>query len=229
MVDPVKSRSYDSAARREQAAATRRAVLTAARTCFTGSGWHGTSVAGVARAAGVSVDTVYRSVGRKPALLVAVHDMVLAEGDDPVAATERDYVRAVRSQPTARDMLETYAEGLGRVLPSSVPLLLALRSAGESDQACRRAAEAVSARRAANMLLLAADLRRTGEVRPDWSDEQVAELVWSMNGPEYVGALLARGTPTATWTAMLAEVWTRTLLVPPAAPAGRAAGPPERL
>lgn len=220
MSTPVKRRPYTSDLRRRAADDTRRAILSAARSAFVRSGWHATSVADVAASAGVSVDTLYRSVGRKPALLLAAHDMILAEGDDPVPALERDYVRAVRAQPTARGKLATYAEALGRVLPESVPLLLALRSAGEAEPECRRVFDAVTERRAANMLLLAADLRGTGELRPDWSDEQVADLVWSMNGPEYVGAFLARGVPIERWTTLLAEVWIRTLLVPTVAGSG---------
>src|SRR5689334_10403689 len=93
---PVKTRRpYRSAVRAEQAAGTRRAVLLAARELFTTAGYAGTSVADVARRAGVSVDTVYSSVGRKPELLLAVHDMALGGGDEPVGAEGRDYVAAI--------------------------------------------------------------------------------------------------------------------------------------
>ena len=99
MPDPVKTRRYTSVVRAEQAAATRGAVLTAARELFTTAGYGGTTVAQVARLAGVSVDTVYTSVGRKPELLLAVHDMALGGGDEPVAAEQRDYVAAIRADP----------------------------------------------------------------------------------------------------------------------------------
>ena len=71
----------------------------------------------------VAVDTVYAKVGRKPQLLIAVHDMALAEGPSPLPAEERDYVRAVRAAPTAAAMLRTYADAMGRLLPTTVPLL----------------------------------------------------------------------------------------------------------
>ena len=53
--------------------------------------------------------------------------------------------------------------------------------------------QAISDRRAANMLRFAADLRATGELRDDLTDRQVADLVWSMNSAEYFGLLAARG------------------------------------
>ncbi len=212
MTDQVKRRRYDSPARRVAAEQTRRAVLTAARDLFTARGWAGTSVAEVARTAGVAVDTVYASVGRKPELLLAVHDDELAEGAGPVPAVARDYVAAVRAAPTARRKIEVYADALGRLLPRTVPLLLALREAGRSDPECRDLYAAVAARRAANMLLFAADLRATGELRPGLDDDWVADLVWSMNGPEYFELVTSRGLDPAAYAALLVRVWSSTLL-----------------
>jgi hypothetical protein len=31
----------------------------------------------------------------------------------------------------------------------------------------------------------AADLRSTGELRTDLTDREVADIIWTMNGPEY--------------------------------------------
>jgi AcrR family transcriptional regulator len=207
--EPVKPRPYRSARRREQAAGTRLAVLRAARELFTTRGYADTGVAEVAGLAGVSVDTVYASVGRKPRLLLAVHDMELAGGDAPLPAEQRDYVRAIREAQGARRKLEVYAEALGRLLPRTVPLAEALRVAGQTDAACRRTWEELTARRAANMRLLAADLRSTGELRGDLTDEEVADLVWSMNSPEYFRLVTSRGRDYAAW---VTDVWTRTLL-----------------
>ncbi|MBA2773953.1 MAG: TetR family transcriptional regulator, partial [Nocardioidaceae bacterium] len=71
---PVKVRAYRSVLRTEQAAATRRQVLRAARELFTRQGYADTTVAAVAARARVSVDTIYASVGRKPQLMLAVID-----------------------------------------------------------------------------------------------------------------------------------------------------------
>jgi hypothetical protein len=166
-------------------------------------------VAEIAGRAGVAVDTVYASVGRKPQLLLAVHDMTLAEGDEPVPALQRDYVRAVREARGAQAKLVVYAEALGRILPRTVPLAEALRTAGREDAECRRTWEQLDARRAANMRLLAADLRGTGELRADLDDDAVADLLWSMNSPEYFRLVTSRGRDYAAW---VADVWTRTLL-----------------
>jgi AcrR family transcriptional regulator len=210
--DPVKTRTYRSERRRAQAEATRRAVLLAARDLFVAHGYSGTAVGEVARSAGVSVDTVYAAVGRKPQLLLAVHDMVLGGTDEPVPAEERDYVRAVRAAVGARAKIEVYAAALGRLLPETVPLADALRVAGMTDEACRSVWQGLTERRAANMRLFARDLRGTGELRADLSDDEVADLVWSMNGPEYYLLVASRGFGAGRYAALVADVWTRTLL-----------------
>ncbi|MGI9156043.1 MAG: TetR/AcrR family transcriptional regulator [Marmoricola sp.] len=212
MAASVNTRRYHSPARRAAADRTRSRILRTARQLFLSKGYAATSVAEIARKARVSVDTVYTSVGRKPELLVAVHDMTLAGGPEPVAAEQRDYVREIRGAPTARLKLEAYAAALGRVLPTSVPLLQALRSAGTTDPACLAVFTSVSDRRAANMRLFVADLRATGELRDDLTDEWVADLVWSMNSPDYFELICSRGCSADQYAALLVEVWSHTLL-----------------
>lgn len=187
-------------------------MLVAARELFATRGYAATSVAEIAAAAGVSVDTLYAAVGRKPQLLLAVHDMALAEGDAPLAAEQRRYVEDVRAAATAEEKIAVYAAALARVLPRSVPLLEALRVAGQSDVECRRVYESVSDRRAANMRLFAADLRATGRLRAELDDDAVADLVWSMNSPDYFQLLRSRGYSPERYAALVCEVWTRTLL-----------------
>ena len=209
---PVKARRYDSPVRARRAERTRRAVLRAAHDLFTTRGYAATSVADVARRAKVSVDTVYAAVGTKPELLIAVHDMVLGSADQPVPAEQREYVRRVREAPTAQEKVDVYADALARVLPRTVPLVLALREAGRTEAGCRSAAEALDERRAGNMLLFAADLRATGQVRADLTDDEVAHLVWSMNSPDWFAVFTSRGRTPEDYARTVADVWRRTLL-----------------
>lgn len=212
MTEPVKARSYRSPMRAEQAAATRRAVLVAARELFTTTGYAGSTVADVARLAGVSVDTVYTSVGRKPELLLAVHDMALGGGDEPLSAQQRDYVAAVLAAPGARAKLETYAAALAERFPSVVPLAESLRVAAERDPACRAVLDGLDERRFANMRRFAAELRATGEVRPELTDEQVAHLLWATNSPAFYRLATSGGRGPGDYADLVLDLWTRTLL-----------------
>jgi len=208
----VKTRSYHSPQRREQAATTRSSVLAAARDLLEHQGYAATTVADVARLAGVSVDTVYASVGRKAELVLAVIDMVLGGADEPVPADQRDYVQAIRDEATARGKIAVHAAAVARLVPRTAPLQEALRKAGDSDTDCAATWRALVTRRAANMRLFAADLRATGELRDDLTDEEVADIVWSTNAAEYWLLLEQRGWTPARYEALLVDAWSRTLL-----------------
>jgi len=212
VTDSVKTRQYRSPRREQQAAATRRAVLRAAHDLFTRKGYADTSVTEVARRAKVSVDTLYTSVGRKPQLLLAVHDMVLGSAEEPVDAEDRDYVAAIRAADGAVAKLATYAEALGRLLPRTVPLAESLRVAGQTDAECRAVWQGLVERRATNMRRFAAELRATGELREDLTDEEVARLVWATNSPEFYLLMTAGGRSGAQYAAAVLDLWTRTLL-----------------
>jgi len=191
------------------------AILAAAQELFAEGGYAATSVQAVADRAGVAIDTVYATVGRKPQLLLAVHDVALAEGPAPVPAGERDYVRAVRDATSAEAKIRTYAAALARILPRTIPVMRALREAGATEPECAAQYDAISERRAANMRLLVADLRSTGELRPELSDDDAADLVWSLNSPEWFGLVTGRGRTPEHYAALLADVLLRTLLADP--------------
>ncbi|QIG44176.1 helix-turn-helix transcriptional regulator [Nocardioides anomalus] len=205
-------RSYDASRRRAAAEATRLSVLAAARELFVEQGYAATSVQAVAERAGVSLDTVYATVGRKAQLLLAVHDMALAEGPAPVPAGQRDYVRAVEEAPTAEAKIRTYAAAMGRVLPRSVPIMRALQEAGGTEPECAAQHRAISERRAANMRLFVAGLRAAGGLREDLSDDDAADLVWSLNSPEWFELVTSRGRTPEQYADVLADVLVRTLL-----------------
>src|ERR1700749_3779662 len=61
-------RTYDATRRAAAAARTRQSILEAARTLFAENGYSATSMAAIAQAAGVALDTVYASAGRQPGL-----------------------------------------------------------------------------------------------------------------------------------------------------------------
>ncbi|RYV52279.1 TetR/AcrR family transcriptional regulator [Pengzhenrongella frigida] len=213
MTSTVKRRSYRSEVRSAQADATRDAVLLAARELFTSEGY-GCPIARIAERAGVAVDTIYTSVGRKPALVLAVIDMVLGDADRPLPAEQRDYVQRIRAADGALEKIAIYSSALARLLPVVAPLQEALRDASRTDPGCAQTWARLEERRAGNMLLFAQDLRATGEVRGDLADQQVADIVWSTNSSEYYSLLSRRGWSPERIGGHLAELWTRTLIAP---------------
>ena len=83
MSDDVKPRRrYDSTRRQAQAARTRQDILAAARDLFLERGYAGTTLAAIAKAAGVVVETLYRAYGSKAELFKAVVRAAVAGGAD---------------------------------------------------------------------------------------------------------------------------------------------------
>jgi hypothetical protein len=96
------------------------------------------------------------------------------------------------------------------------PVFLALRDAGATDPDSAALWQEIAQRRARNMADFAADLRATGELRDDLADRDVADIVWSMNSPEYWVLLVdERGWTTERFAAYLIDAWTRLLLSRP--------------
>jgi AcrR family transcriptional regulator len=213
---PAGKRSYHSPRRVEQAAATRRAVLTAARELFISQGYTATTIADIATSARVAADTIYATVGRKPALLRELVETAISGTGQAVPADERDYVIRIAAATTAADKIIIYAHAITAIQQRMAPVFLALRDAAATDPDCAGLWAEIAQRRATNMRRFAADLRSTGELRDDLTDDQVADIIWSMNAAEYWDLLVRERewTPTqfANW---LTDAWTRLLLSTP--------------
>lgn len=206
-------RSYHSPRRVEQAAATRRAVLVAARELFVSNGYSATTVADIAASARVSLDTIYATVGRKPALLRELVETSISGTDEAVPAERRDYVTRIVEARTAIDKITIYAQSIAAIQQRLAPVFLALRDAAAADADCAALWTEIAQRRATNMRAFAAELRGTGELRDDLNDDQVADIVWSMNAAEYWDLLVHQ----CDWTSdqfrdWLTDAWTRLLL-----------------
>jgi hypothetical protein len=66
------------------------------------------------------------------------------------------------------------------------------------------------------MHAFAAELRATGELRDDRTDDQIADIIWSTNAPEYWDLLVReRGWTPEQFTTHLADTWIRLLLKTP--------------
>jgi len=94
------TRAYDASRRRQQARRNQLRIIDTAERLFLSDGYAAATVGGIAAAAGVSVDTIYKSFGGKPGLVRAIRDRAL-EGQQPVRAEERSDEIQARWMPTA--------------------------------------------------------------------------------------------------------------------------------
>lgn len=204
------ARAYDSPLRREQAAATEQRILRAAYELLVDEGYGGTTMAAVAARAGVSVQTVYKSVGSKPELLKRVYDVTLVGDDAPVPFAERPEVRAAYAETDPARFLALYA-GLGRLLYVRLSPLLGILLAGarSGDPDLVDFAATIDGERLVGATMVAQRLEELGALRPGLSVDQARDLVWTIDSPEVWHLLVER----RGWTVDDWEAWVARALV----------------
>ena len=100
MPDGVKRR-YDSSRRRQQAQENRRRVLDAAHELFVDQGYGATTIAEVAVAAGVAVETVYAAFRTKLTVLRRAWDVAVGGDEDDVRLLDRPELPPFSPSPTS--------------------------------------------------------------------------------------------------------------------------------
>ena len=210
-VSPPVKRRYDASKRREAAARTRQAILDAALELFAGQGYAATPMTAIAQHAGVALDTVYASVGRKPELARLLIESAISGGSEAVPAEERDYVQAIRAAADAETKIAVYALAMRGIAGRLAPVLSIIQQAAPAEPELAALWRQIADRRAANMRLFAADLATVASLRVDPGD--AADIIWATNAPELYQLLVGqRGWSPERYEQFLADTWRRLLL-----------------
>jgi AcrR family transcriptional regulator len=199
-VPPVKRR-YQAPIRREQSALTRRRILDAAAAAFSAAGWTGTTVANVARAAGVTPQAVHLSVGAKPALLVAAVAHAVA-GDEPDVPLRqrRAFASAFAPDVTAAGRAAVFAAGSRAVYERAGALFLVLAQADPADPAVQDLWRSAREARLADCRDLVRLASPSGT-----ADDWTVDVVFVLSGPGVYADLTGdRGWPADAYQQWLA-------------------------
>lgn len=197
MSEPVKARAYNSPHRREQAAATRRSVLAAAGRQFEANGYAGTTVAAIAKDAGVSVKTVYLAFETKAGVLRALwNERLRGDSDDaPVAA--RDWYRAVLNEADPARKLRLNARNSRDAKVRLGGILEVIRSGAELDPEIAELWERIQSEFHANQRAIVEGIAAGGALAPGLTADCATDILWTLNHPT-VWLLLSRDRG---WTA----------------------------
>ena len=222
MSSPVKSRRpYDSSGRRSQARRARADIIDNARELFIEHGYTGTTMVAIAARAGVSVETIYKSIGNKPAVMKAVLDVAIVGDDDNVPMLERPLVAQLRSEPDPRQLFARYGHHIVESWPRQVPLQLILRTAATVDADAQRQWQAAQDERLTGMTAFANDLAQRGFLRQDVDVAEARDVLWTLTAPEqYEILVLQRGWAIERVGRFITDAMIGTLL-PPNASADR--------
>ncbi len=198
------SRSYRSPLREEQSRLTQRRILDAAYALLLEQGYTAMTMAGVAAAAGVSAQTVYKAFGSKSALVKRLYDVTLVGDDEPVPFADRPEVAALRAETDARRFLAGYA-ALGRILLDRLGPLLRVLLAGAraGDPQLQEFVDTTNGERLVGATMTVQRLVELGALREGVSSEQARDAIWTLNSVEVWSLLTEQrgwsGTEYADW------------------------------
>lgn len=197
-------RRYDSTRRRQQAQQNRHAVLASARQRFLAQGYAATTIAEIARDAGVSVETVYKAFATKAGVLKALFDVSVAGDDEPIPMAQRDVIQKVRDAPAAARKLEIYAKHLAATMPRSAPIQLLARDGAASSADAAEVWQQIRHETLTAMTMFASDLARTGQLRV--SATNARDVLWTYHAPElYELLVLERGWSATRYGKFVAQ------------------------
>ena len=203
-MDPVKpKRRYDSPRRREQAAATRRAILEAAQKLFEQQGYAGTPMAALAAEAGVALKTVYVVFETKGGVLRALWHLLLRGDDVDAPVGERTWYREVLDEPDPTRQLQLNARNSRVVKERAGRLLGVIREAAPTEPDIEELWERIQRDFYDNQRVIVESLAAKHALRSDLDVERATDILWTLNHPDLWQLLaLQRG-----WTPAEYERW----------------------
>jgi AcrR family transcriptional regulator len=212
MPDPVKARrSYESPRRREQAAATRAAILDAAQRLFELRGYAGASMPAIAAEASVALKTVYVTFETKSGLLHALWNVRLAGDDEPVPVMRRDWYRELLDEPDPRKQLRAIARQSREVKVRAGTVMEIVRNASFAEPSLADLWGRIQSEFYDVLRPIAEHLHRRGAT--DLTIAKATDVLWTLNHPN-VWQLLAveRGWTPEQYEDWLAETLCHQLL-----------------
>ncbi len=205
MPDDVKpKRRYHSPRRREQAEATRVEILEAAARLFIRDGYGPTTMAAIAREAGVASKTVYLAFESKGGLLRALWNLRLRGGREEVPIVDQEWYRETLDEPDAERQLRLNARNsvLGKSRIGALGDVI--RSASPLDPDIAALWERINSNYHENQQRIVKKLHEKGALKPELDVVTATDILWTINHPTVWHLLVTeRG-----WTPDQYERWT---------------------
>ena len=205
-------RSYNARRRQEAAEGLRNRVLAHSRELFLAGGYGRTTIAAIARAAGVSKESVYKSFGGKPGLVRAIYEQSLLGGGSSPAEERSDRAQTTMTDP--RELMEQFGRFITEVSPLGSPVFLLIRDAAASgDPDMAELLIDVDDARYRRMLHNARQVLGRGFLKADLTEEEVADVMFTCSSAElYENLVLKRGWSEENYGRFIARTLAANLL-----------------
>ncbi len=193
--------------RRLQAAATRQEIVDSARRLFAQHGYAATSIAAIAEAAGVAVQTVYKTFGSKEAILLAMLDSFEAEARRLGEAME------FTAADTPGGQVRRVAAFHRALFDAGREIIDVFKGAAYGDMGTLWEEGGRRRRRAEAALI--DQWHAGGLLRPELSKRRAADVLWALTSPELYSLLVVQsGWSGDAYEQWLVETLTERLLAP---------------
>jgi TetR/AcrR family transcriptional regulator, regulator of autoinduction and epiphytic fitness len=202
-------RRYTSTRRQAQAAETRRQIVAAAGKLFAELGYAGTTIEGIAREAGIAVQTVYASFGSKRAILTRLVEVSVGGDEAAVPILERPGPQAVRDEPDQQRQLRLFAHGIGEIMARMSPIFEIMRVAAKTEPEIAELLRQLLEERLQNMIQFVGWVAANGPLRDDLDLAAVGETVWLLTSAEVYHLL----TVDRAWPRDQYEQWLSNTLI----------------
>jgi len=177
VMSAVKPRSATRPTRRERARATRLRITKAAYTLFCARGYAGTTMAEIAEAAGVAVQTVYFAFHTKSELLSSTYDFAVLGEDHPLPPEQQAWYTQMSAEADVAAALRHTVDGIGAILIRVAPLDTIVRASAESDPDIARVLAVSDRLRTDGYRAMLEILRRKSALRDGLTRERAAHLL----------------------------------------------------
>ena len=188
MTDEVKGLT-----RRERATRTRNRIVAAAATEFRARGYHGTTMAGIAKHAGVAVQTVYFVFNTKASLLTAaIDDAVIGVDQGPPQDTP--WWHESRTTTDGRRSLELFVTNTARIEQRAAALNRVAQAAATTDPEIIDLIAQHDALRSTAFRQYVESLAARALIKPDSDPAETTDVLLTLLGSDaYLNLTQARG------------------------------------
>jgi AcrR family transcriptional regulator len=223
-MEPVKSSTQSGPSGRRRARATRSRITKAAAELFAERGYVGTTMADIAAAAGVAVQTVYFVFHTKAEVLDSAYGLAVMGEDDPAVPQDQEWYRQALAEPDVSIALRLVVHGLSEILRRVAPLDFAVRTAAAADPDASTFLTRNEGMRADGYREMVAFLSHKCPLRENLTETRATDLMLFLASPgAYRALVLERGWTHAEWIAWTSGALAQQLFEGAGQPSGQAA------
>jgi AcrR family transcriptional regulator len=199
-------RSYDSTGRARQAQENRERISRVAHDLFVQNGYGNTTIADVAKVAGVSAETIYKSFGNKAELLRSAWFVMFRGDSDATTLYDRPETQAILQLPDLAQRLDGFARHNTESSRRGAPLLRAIEGAAASDPGARAMLDEWHGRVLDVATKFAQGASETGQLAV--SEDECRDIMYSMlDGHLWQRLVVERNWTDDQYATWLATQW----------------------